>query len=102
MVSKLCCVTICSWVSLIFFLILAYIIFLRNEKIRRREAQRIRVIGKAKVGGSFDLVDQFNQKVKSEDYLGQWLLIYFGFTHCPDICPDEIEKMVKVVDILGN
>ena len=48
------------------------------------------------------MIDQDKKVRKSEDFKGQWLLIYFGFTHCPDICPDEIEKMVKTVDIIGT
>lgn len=66
------------------------------------EKERNKSIGRPALGGPFSLVDHNNKPTKSEDFLGQWILIYFGFTHCPDICPDEIEKMIEVVDEIGN
>lgn len=59
-------------------------------------------MGRPALGGPFSLTDHRRQPRSSEDFLGQWVLIYFGFTHCPDICPDELEKMIQVVDEIGK
>ncbi|XP_038573084.1 protein SCO1 homolog, mitochondrial-like [Micropterus salmoides] len=72
--------------------------YFKKEKEELIEKERTKSIGRPALGGPFSLIDHNNKPCKSEDFLGQWVLIYFGFTHCPDICPDEIEKMIEVVD----
>ena len=64
--------------------------------------ERSKTLGKARLGGDWELVTSDAQKVTNRDYMGKWILLYFGFTHCPDICPDELEKMVEVVNSIGR
>ena len=66
------------------------------------EKQKTRSLGKAALGGPFSLMDHNGERKTNQDFLGQWLLLYFGFTFCPDICPDELNKMATVVNKLGN
>lgn len=51
-------------------------------------------------GGKFNLVDHHGNTFNSEKLLHRWILIYFGFTHCPDICPEELEKITDVINVL--
>ena len=55
-------------------------------------------VGLPKLGGPFQLTDQDGRSVSDQDLLGNFVLLYFGFTHCPDICPEELKRMAKVIE----
>ncbi|MEN8723305.1 MAG: SCO family protein [Alphaproteobacteria bacterium] len=54
------------------------------------------------IGGDFSLVNHQGQPVRAADYQGKLLLIYFGFTYCPDVCPTELQKISAVLDQLSD
>lgn len=58
--------------------------------------------GTALIGGPFTLVDQTGKTVTDAEYAGRYKLIFFGFTHCPDICPAELQVMAQALDQLGD
>lgn len=71
---------------------------LRKEK--EAEKSKPQSYGKPKLGGDYTLTNAETSKpFGSEDMKGKFALIYFGFTHCPDICPEELDKMTEVVDM---
>ncbi|MGE0723893.1 MAG: SCO family protein [Alphaproteobacteria bacterium] len=63
---------------------------------------RIAGIGTASVGGPFTLTDQDGRRVTPESYPGRYLLVFFGFTHCPDVCPLALGEVSVALDALGK
>jgi cytochrome oxidase Cu insertion factor (SCO1/SenC/PrrC family) len=57
--------------------------------------------GRALVGGPFTLTDHTGRRVTERDFLGRHLLIFFGFTHCPDVCPTGLQTIAAALDKLG-
>ena len=58
-------------------------------------------VGTSSVGGPFTLTNQDGQRVTERDYAGRTHLVFFGFTHCPDICPTTLGELSVLLADLG-
>ncbi|KAK0729951.1 SCO1/SenC-domain-containing protein [Lasiosphaeris hirsuta] len=94
-----------SWKAGILFIVagagLLWYFESEKERMRRqRIAEANKGVGTPKVGGAFELVDQDGKPFTEKNLKGKYSLVYFGFTHCPDICPEELDKMAKMFDLV--
>uniref|UniRef100_A0A7S0TCE2 Thioredoxin domain-containing protein n=1 Tax=Pseudo-nitzschia delicatissima TaxID=44447 RepID=A0A7S0TCE2_9STRA len=93
-----------SWPSLFLVGIAAasVVAYYNIERERRLESAMGRVVstGKPAIGGPWSLIDLDGNLVTNVSFQGKWLLLYFGFARCPDICPSEMMKLARVIDQL--
>ncbi|KAL6629124.1 hypothetical protein ACP70R_028889 [Stipagrostis hirtigluma subsp. patula] len=97
-----------SWLSFLLLVVTGggIIVYYDREKKRHIEELKNRTsavkpgqsVGTAAIGGPFKLLNHDGKSVTEKDFMGKWTLLYFGFTHCPDICPDELQKMAAAID----
>ena len=57
---------------------------------------------RALIGGPFNLTNHLNQPVTDRDFLGKYMVIYFGYTYCPDICPMDLQIMADALNMLES
>lgn len=57
--------------------------------------------GTAQVGGPFSLMDQNGQMRSDADFRGRWMLVYFGYTNCPDVCPTTLALISSALKDVG-
>ena len=50
---------------------------------------------------AFALVDHTGRAVTDRDFLGAYMLVFFGYTHCPDVCPTDLMVVGEAMDLLG-
>ncbi len=58
--------------------------------------------GRALIGGAFSLVNQDGKRMTDQDFHGKFMLVSFGYTSCPDVCPAELSAMANTMDKLGD
>jgi protein SCO1/2 len=56
----------------------------------------------AQIGGPFRLIDQNGAAVTDQDLKGKTFLVFFGFTHCPDVCPTALYEISQILEKLGK
>jgi protein SCO1/2 len=74
---------------------------LRAEQRSAAEIMDILMWGREPVGGPFALVDHTGKPRTEKDFHGKLMLVYFGFTYCPDICPTDLQNIGLALDRLG-
>lgn len=67
----------------------------------RRHLPSLPSTGEALVGGPFELVDHTGKTVTDKDFRGRFMLVYFGFTFCPDVCPSGLQVISEALDRVG-
>ncbi len=78
-------------------------LFIWTETSRQDLQNNPRVVADNKVIlPDFQLLDHTGASVDIKKWRGQWLLVFFGFTNCPDVCPTTLAEMTSVINALGD
>jgi cytochrome oxidase Cu insertion factor (SCO1/SenC/PrrC family) len=78
---------------------------MRAQEERERSASELMDVlmwNREPVGGSFSLIDHTGKPRTEADFRGKLLLIYFGFTYCPDVCPTDLQAIGLTLGKLGK
>ena len=59
------------------------------------------ITGQADIGGPFHLIDQSGKSISDADFRGRYMLIYFGYSFCPDVCPTTLAVMAQALEKVG-
>jgi cytochrome oxidase Cu insertion factor (SCO1/SenC/PrrC family) len=91
------------WLSygLIAAILLAGGVFLVVRPPSETASGGVSVPGGVSVGGPFALTNDHGAPVTDATYRGRWMLVYFGYTFCPDVCPTELQTIAGALDKLG-
>jgi cytochrome oxidase Cu insertion factor (SCO1/SenC/PrrC family) len=58
--------------------------------------------GRGTVGGPFALPDQTGRTRRDSEFRGKLMVVYFGYTYCPDVCPADLMAITQALDVLGS
>ena len=97
-----------TWMAVAFALVgLAVLTYATSFKLDEASAPDPKTVSAkfkttSSIGGPFSLVDQEGNAVTDMDFRGQYMLIYFGYTYCPDVCPTSLTDISDALERLGD
>jgi protein SCO1/2 len=77
----------------------------RAQSLEERSAARLMddlMWNRGQIGGPFVLIDHTGKPRTDQDFRGKLLLIYFGYSYCPNVCPTDLQQIALAVDGLGS
>jgi cytochrome oxidase Cu insertion factor (SCO1/SenC/PrrC family) len=93
----------CTFVIFLLLVVTTVMLFMTRDRIvyisQPAESQGE---GVALIGGDFTLVNQDGATVSNKDFHGRVMMVFFGFTHCPDVCPVGAATFAKVLELIGD
>jgi protein SCO1/2 len=72
------------------------------DAMRQSMSQRVISTGEAAIAARFTLTDHTGRRVTEKDFSGRHLLVFFGFTSCPDVCPTALLTVTQALERLGT
>ncbi|MFN4281408.1 MAG: SCO family protein [Alphaproteobacteria bacterium] len=92
-------VRIVAWIAVALALTL---LFGYWKSLPSKKSEDAAITSPMRLGGSFSLVDHTGEAVTDKDYRGKPHLRFFGFTHCPDVCPTTLSWLADLVEQSGG
>ncbi|MCC7427363.1 MAG: SCO family protein [Alphaproteobacteria bacterium] len=80
---------------------LGYMQWFRPGSLSPDRAGGLVTAAEMQIGGPFALTDHTGRAVTDQTYRGRWMVLFFGFTHCPDVCPTELATVAEALGALG-
>lgn len=89
-------------IHIFFYILISCQLAGKNSKYPSQPEKLIETTGSEYIGGSFSMTDHFGEKVSEKNYAGKYMLVFFGFSNCPSVCPMGLSSMGRVLNHLPN
>ncbi len=88
-----------AWMLCFLGVFIVFALYVSNYK-QQTPSSSLPIAMNGALGGKFELVDHNGVKVTEKSWPNKYLILYFGFTHCPDVCPTGLNKLVQALNAL--